>query len=131
MSVWGYLRVRVDLNIYPQHILAWVITYGVWPNTDIDHINQIKHDNRISNLRLVSRSENNHNSPAPRNNTSGVKGVEWAPKTQKWRAVIVHNKTKVHLGYFSSKQRATEARKAAELKYFPEIYKPAGTKRSA
>jgi hypothetical protein len=53
----GYIHIRVDRRIYLAHRLAWYLSYGMWPNT-IDHINRIKTDNRLSNLRDVPLWEN-------------------------------------------------------------------------
>lgn len=58
----GYVELRLDYKSYLAHRLAWFYTHGTWPVSEIDHINQDRTDNRLSNLRDVNRSENNRNS---------------------------------------------------------------------
>jgi len=70
----GHHQVRIDGQMYTEHQVIWLLVYGVWPD-EIDHENRIRDDNRINNLRKCSRSQNNANRPAQRNNKLGVKGV--------------------------------------------------------
>ncbi len=81
---------------------------------DTDHINRNKLDNRRINLRTLSRSLNNHNAPAPKNNSSGHKGVCWSEERQKWRSYITIDRKQVNLGRFKNKIEAINARKLAE-----------------
>lgn len=84
---------------------------------DVDHI---KHgnlsfiDNRSENLRLVTRSENQLNTSSYSTNTSGVKGVHWCEREQKWLARIGIGGKRKQLGYFSKLSEAKDARIAAE-----------------
>jgi hypothetical protein len=72
----GYVRIRLLGYEFKAHRLAWLLTYGVWPVAEIDHINGCPSDNRIMNLRDVSVAENGWNRKgAMRNNTSGYLGV--------------------------------------------------------
>ena len=71
----GYLYVGIDSKRLLIHRVVWLWYYGYFPENDIDHINRVRSDNRICNLREVSRSCNNHNSCVPTSNTSGIKGV--------------------------------------------------------
>jgi hypothetical protein len=67
----GYIQIRIYKNNYYGHRLAWFYTYGVWPKKHLDHINGIKHDNRICNLRECNDSENMQNlKKANKNNKS-------------------------------------------------------------
>ena len=92
------------------------------PNIEIDHIHGIKsrNDNRKSNLRLATHSQNNINKDKASNNTSGVKGVTWDKRTGKWRVRITVNKVTHELGFFDEFEEATKVRKEAEEKYFGE-----------
>jgi len=56
----GYINISIDRKLYRAHRLAWLYVNGVFPS-EIDHINRVKSDNRICNLREVSRSENCQN----------------------------------------------------------------------
>ena len=90
-------------------------------NLDIDHINHKKYDNRKSNLRCVTHSQNHMNKKMQSNNTSGVVGVGYIKKNNKWRATIKINGKQKHIGVFDTKEDAAIARKLAEEKYFGEF----------
>ena len=121
----GYLRIRVDGVRYLSHRLAWLYVYGVWPTNQIDHINLNKTDNRISNLRDASRSENHANMPVSKANTSGFKGVYWAPNISRWRATVKVNGKKRNLGYFHSAKDASAAYEVAAREIFGEFFRAA------
>jgi hypothetical protein len=70
----GYIRVSYKGKRYSGHRIAWLLTYGYLPECDIDHINGIRDDNRISNLRLATRGQNLHNQKCTRGK-SRFKGV--------------------------------------------------------
>tara|TARA_R110000787_G_scaffold257554_1_gene362724 strand:- start:18 stop:554 length:537 start_codon:yes stop_codon:yes gene_type:complete len=112
----GYLQGSVFNIIYKTHRVAWALHYGEWPNV-IDHINRVKSDNRISNLRSVTHSENLRNASMPSTNTSGHVGVFWLKNRSKWRAYIKINQKQINLGVFPDKDDAIKARKVAEAKY--------------
>lgn len=86
----------------------------------IDHISHNTKDNRKSNLRNVTSSQNNMNVSKRSDNTSGVTGVSWHKGIQKWRARINVSGKEVNLGYFEEFEDAVKARKEAEDKYFGE-----------
>ena len=111
----GYVRIRVDGALYAAHRLAWLYVYGVWPTQEIDHINRAKTDNRIANLRDVSRRENVLNVGIRRDNASGVTGVSWCKRTGKWLSQIVVSGRSQHVGYFADFNEAVAARRAAEM----------------
>lgn len=89
-------------------------------NKVVDHINHNKLDNRKSNLRICTQSQNMMNKRKQCNNSSGVTGVYLDKKYNKWQARIIYNKQIIHLGYFNTKEEAIEARRQAELEYFGE-----------
>jgi hypothetical protein len=118
-SLKGYTPISV-LNVkYLAHRLAWFYVYGVWPSEDVDHINRVRSDNRITNLRLASRTENSQNAGLKRNNTSGYKGVSLHKTTRRWRAHLMVGRKQIHLGLFDCIHEAVAARKAAEAIYHP------------
>jgi len=83
------------------HHLAWFYHYGTYPNKHIDHINMDQSDNRICNLRLVTRSQNQCNRGVQSNNTSGYKGVSFSKSHEKWHAYIKINRKRRHIGLFN------------------------------
>lgn len=113
----GYLRLSLNGKRYKSHRLAWLYVHGEWPEGEIDHINGIRTDNRASNLRVVSRSENMKNTALPVTNTSGFLGVTWLKDRKKWLAQIMVNGKCKNLGRFSDLNKAVIARKEAEIKY--------------
>lgn len=112
----GYLSVNINKKQYFLHRLAWLYEYGFMPSKNIDHINHNRSDNRISNLNSVTTLENNKNQSIPSNNRSGVIGVSYYKKLDKWLARIGSCKTYKHLGYFDRFEDAVKARKEAENK---------------
>ena len=116
----GYLLISVHSRLYKAHRLAWLYVRGVWPNDQIDHINRIRTDNRIANLREVSQKQNLQNRSKSSTNTSGHSGVCWHKQSSKWLAHIKHNYKQIHLGYFSILEEAISARKAAEKLYWAD-----------
>jgi len=99
------------------HRVVWAIYHGIWPDDQIDHINGVRDDNRIENLRIATSGENARNTAIPKNNTSGIIGVCWNKRNSKWEAKIMSNGKQIHLGYFASKDDAVAARAEAEVKY--------------
>ena len=112
----GYIAVMVEGRYYRCHRLAWCHFYGVWPEREIDHINLVKSDNRISNLREVSSSQNKQNKPKQANNTSGFKGVSWHKRDSRWQAKIMLNGKLHFLGMFDIPEDASAAYEDAALK---------------
>lgn len=113
----GYTKIRVDGTEYYTHRAAWLYVHGAWPDADIDHINGNRADNRICNLRAVSRSENLRNSGIPVRNTYGRVGVFWNAGKAKWTARIKLHGRNIHLGHFNDMNAACMAREEAERKY--------------
>lgn len=115
----GYRQIKIDNKFYYAHRLVWLYTYGQFPSLHIDHKNGNILDNRIANLREVSRQQNMQNIKRMASNTSGFTGVSWNKPFFKWHARISYNGKRIHLGYFSDIWDAICARKAAELIYQP------------
>lgn len=103
----GYHRVSIDKKEYLSHRLAWFYIYKEWPKGQIDHINGIKNDNRIKNLRDVSHSINGQNQTKHRN--GHLVGTTWCKRDKKWIAYIYINRKRKHIGVFLSQQEAHEA----------------------
>ena len=113
----GYRGGGIFGKAYSAHRVIWLLHTGSFPLHHIDHINGDRSDNRISNLRAATRTENNRNRRIPNNNTSGAMGVIWSKQDQKWRAQIKVDGRKRHLGYFDNFADAVATRKLAEIKY--------------
>lgn len=113
----GYIVIMIDGTNYRAHRLVWFYIHGVWPKDGVDHINHIKDDNRLVNLREATQQENTRNSAMRKDNTSGVTGVYWYKRGQKWRSSIRVNERSIHLGCYDDKDDAIKARIAANIKY--------------
>lgn len=118
----GYVSIKIDGKQYKAHRLAWYCTYNTDPGEfEIDHKDLDKGNNRILNLRLVTRKQNNENTPKQCNNTSGVRGVFFHKGYKRWVAYIYHNKKRIHLGNHKEFDDAVYARKEAEKRLFTHI----------
>ena len=105
----GYIRIMIDGKSYLAHRLSWLYSYGDFPEKELDHINEIKDDNRINNLRLATHKENGQNVSSPGiNNNSGFRGVCWHKRDKKWRAQIKLNGKIKYLGSFNTSEEAYE-----------------------
>lgn len=107
----GYLLVRIDGVLHKCHRLAWFYMYGVWPNYHIDHINGIRSDNRLCNIRNANVSENMQNQKTARkdNKTTGLLGSSFCKRDSNFRAQIQINKKNKHIGYFNTPEEAHQA----------------------
>lgn len=110
IDAYGYLVTSIDNKRYKLHRLAWLYEYGEMPKNQIDHINGIKTDNRIENLRDVNGFVNQQNRRViQKNNNSGYTGVCFVKNRNKWMAQIkVENKFK-YLGLYETAELANEA----------------------
>lgn len=114
----GYLRIKISPRLYYAHRLAWLMVHGHFPEHEIDHINGVRSDNRIANLREATRHQNGANLPRKRNNTSGFPGVSFEGRKGKWAAYIHPKGKKRFLGYFETAEEAAAVRTAAERDHF-------------
>ncbi|MEQ3644761.1 MAG: HNH endonuclease [Paracoccus sp. (in: a-proteobacteria)] len=105
----GYLHGTIFGCQHRTHRIMWALFYGYEPNGHIDHINGDKADNRISNLREATASENRCNVGLRADNTSGYKGVHWFKTRRKWRAEIRLCGKRRGLGYFDTSVEAAMA----------------------
>jgi hypothetical protein len=115
----GYREIKVDYKHYFAHRLAWFYVHGVWPKDQIDHINGVKDDNRICNLREATNAENNQNQrKASRNSRSGLLGV-CTSNNRKPRAMIRFNGKRLYIGTFDTPELAHAAYLVAKEKLHP------------
>lgn len=113
----GYMLIDIDGKKHRSHRLAFLYMTGSFPKEQVDHINHGKTDNRWSNLRMVSNTENHKNMKMQSNNTSGVTGVSWERRRDKWVVRIKDCGKYLHLGYFEDFFEAICTRKSAEIRY--------------
>lgn len=117
----GYVRIKIDGRLYLAHRLAWLYVYGVWPREEIDHINLVRDDNRISNLREASRAQNSRNKTLRKDNSSGAKGVYWHKGSQKWQVSSGLNGKLFYLGLYEDKELACLVASEFRSKYHQEF----------
>ena len=119
----GYVQIKIDGKIYRAHRLAWFVSFGNFPDEEfeIDHINGIRSDNRLDNLRIVSRTQNNMNMSASKANKSGVRGVSWRKERGKWHSRIKVDGRVILLGDFVDINDAKKARLDAEQRFWGEF----------
>lgn len=112
----GYMLVSINSKRYREHRIIWEMFNGEIPILmEIDHINRIRHDNRISNLRLATRHEQNLN--LSKRESTDVTGVCFSKKDKRWQANIGFMGKRIHLGQFLNKTDAIQVRKEAEKNY--------------
>ena len=109
----GYRQIYVDLKPYKAHRLGWKIHYGADPKGQIDHVNGIRYDNRISNLRDFSPLENSRNRHVAKSN-SGHIGISFCRRSHRYVACIGLGDRTVHLGQFVRLKCAIAARECGE-----------------
>lgn len=107
----GHVCVGLMGGQYVAHRICWVLAGRSLPSPEmhLDHINGDPCDNRLSNLRIATYSQNNSNKRNRSDNSSGIKGVSWRKDTRTWDARIMVNKQQYYLGVFGTKELAAAA----------------------
>lgn len=114
----GYVEVSFKKTRYLVHGIVWEMHNGPIPKGKvIDHINHIRYDNRIENLRVVLCVENSQNMSQSSRNTSGRTGVHWRESRNYWEASIRVEGKLIFLGKFEEFEKAVDARVKAEVLY--------------
>jgi hypothetical protein len=111
----GYTAFQINGAKIYAHRAAWAYVYGVWPDTEIDHINRQRNDNRIVNLRLATRCQNSQNTGAHKRNPTGCKGVTFHARNKKWQVQLRANSKTFYVGQYAKLADAVQARAIAEI----------------
>lgn len=116
VSVQGYLAIKLNRKRISGHRLAWFLVHGEWPNGSVDHINGVKLDNRIANLRVVDHATNmqNKRSAMSNNESCGLLGVTWNKQHKRWQSKLMVDGKNRHIGYFADPESAHKAYVAAK-----------------
>jgi len=101
----GYIQISINSKKYRAHrlILTW---HGIDAGEEVDHIDGNKQNNRIENLRSVTKSQNQWNAKTRIDNKSGIKGVRWHKRDCKWTVSFRVNKKAHHFGYYDDLELA-------------------------
>lgn len=116
----GYIIVTLHGKTYRAHRIIWDLCNPenmLIGREQIDHINHIRTDNRLANLRKVDNATNGKNQKLRTTNSSGVTGVSWNRSLSKWQATIQVNGKSIYLGVYRNVDCAAAARKQAEIYY--------------
>ena len=98
----GYMYMKIFDVMVAYHRAVFAVVHGRWPNGDIDHINRVRHDNRIDNLRECTKSQNSHNTEMNKRNVSGFRGVTWDSLGKRWRITQMFEGKRWYFGYSDS-----------------------------
>mgnify|MGYP003654826110 CR=1 FL=1 len=117
----SYINVSVFGDRYKAHRVIWLLQTGEWPKKYIDHIDGNGLNNKWSNLRVATPSQNLMNQKVRSDSTSGVKGVSYDKKRKMWYVYIDVNNKRKHLGRYDTKEEAAAIRASAEKIYQGEF----------
>lgn len=109
LSANGYWRIRVNHENHLSHRLAWLYMTGQWPKYWIDHIDGNKLNNKFSNLRECTPSQNHQNKKTMSNNKTALKGSWFDKANKKYKAAISINGIQITIGYFNTVEEAHNA----------------------
>lgn len=113
----GYKQIRINKKLHLEHRLAWIYVYGKPPKNDIDHINGVRTDNSIKNLRECTRHQNLCNRTVKVKSKSGIKNVCWHKQNQTWMVKIQVKGKHIHIGCFKDIELAELVAIEARIKY--------------
>lgn len=113
----GYVRIKSQGRNFEAHRLAWLFTHGYLPKCEIDHINGIRNDNRICNLREATFAQNSQNCVVRRSNKYGLRGVAKQTCSNRYASTIRVNGKSLHLGTFKTPEEAHQTYLKAVLKH--------------
>lgn len=109
----GYITICIDYAAYKAHRLIWLLAYGEPVPLTLDHIDGNGINNRLENIRAATVSQNSANRKIATNNTTGIKGVYYDKRYDKYFARIKINGKTTYLGSFRTLEEATITRNRA------------------
>lgn len=112
----GYRTIFINGRPHKAHRLAWLYAYGELPD-QLDHINRVKSDNRLQNLRPANSAQNSGNVGLRSDNTSGYRGVSFIPKLNKYQARCHHTS----IGFFDTDLEADQAAREFRARKYGEF----------
>ncbi len=128
----GYITIRLQRRLHQAHRLVWLYVRGEWPKHDIDHINGVRTDNRIENLRDVPNEVNRQNTKRARiDSVTGVQGVRYDARRCRYVAQIKHKGRSHYLGSFGAAEAARAAYVAAKARLHQGWVPPDNDKKEA
>jgi hypothetical protein len=114
----GYRHIKIGSKNLKEHRIVWIMHFGPIPDGyELDHIDLNRSNNKISNLRLATRSQNRANARVQRDNSLGIKGVHFFKPDRKYVAQLRHQGRRIFLGQFRTAEEAGAAYEAAAKKY--------------
>ena len=116
----GYWSIGINYKLYKAHRIIFVLKKGINPK-EIDHIDGNPLNNRIENLREVSRQQNQLNRKIPKNNKTGFKNVLWIKKSKKWCVRVRVNGVQTYFGYYDDLELADLIATEVRDKYHREF----------
>ena len=116
----GYRQIKINGKLYRSHRLIYLMSHGYLPKY-IDHIDGNPLNNNLSNLREATLSQNSHNSKLSKSNKSGIKGVCWIKRANRWGATIKYRNSIHYVGQYKTLDAAEKAIKEARLAIHKEF----------
>jgi len=116
-STSGYVSIRVLSKKYYAHRLAWLYSYGEWPICEIDHVDRVKDNNSLVNLRSCDKFQNQCNTTSKKNSIYKSKGVDFMKSKSRFRARITIRGKAIHLGLFHTELEASQCYEMSAIKH--------------
>lgn len=118
----GYVILCINGKHVYAHVYVFELEGGIPAGYEVDHIDRNPSNNKRTNLRLVTSSQNKYNIAKPITNSSGIKGVHWNSPTNSYRARFRYEGKFVHVGMFNTLEEAYEAVKKKRKELHGEFY---------
>lgn len=103
----GYVNVMADRVLYLGHRVVWLVVHGSWPTLHLDHINGVRSDNRIENLRECTAAQNSAVARRRKIPKSGYRGVHQTSSNGLWAARFSYQGKRYYVGTFDTAELAS------------------------